>query len=547
MILLALLSPWLLLALTAWHPRAARLALPLAPLPLLLTGVLAGFMPAASLSLPEFLIGGQFSLYENSQPLLILAGLGWSLAGLYAASQPETTPRFVLFWLLTLGGQSCALLAADIASFYLGYVVMTLSAWGLVVHKGSSEAWRAGRVYLVLAFIGEAMILAGLLGLAGRFGNTELGLLPDLLAGGSNTVGSWLLFAGFAVKLGIVPLHMWLPLAHPVAPVAASAVLSGVIVKAGLLGWLQFLPPEAFGSAVPATLLLLLGLATALYGALVGLGQRQLKTVLAYSTVSQMGLLLMAFAAVLAGGASASALLGLLVLHHGLNKIALFLAAGGAVGMSRWRAVLFALPALALAGAPLSSGAALKTAMKAALTEAGLAGWALPLTLTSVTTLLLMLHAFRLARQERQSTPGVHPAWWLAVASGMLVPLLWLGQTGGAPSIAPPALWDASWPLLTGALLWSVWRYLPGVLKRGRWQLPAGDIVVGLERLLAALQRTLRRAEPWLPAITARSPKLARPASGLRRSEALFAAVPLAGICLLLVMFTLWLLTIAAS
>jgi len=112
-----------------------------------------------------------------------------------------------------------------------------------------------------------------------------------------------------------VPLHVWLPVAHPVAPVPASAVLSGVLVKLGLLGMMRVLPE---GSLAPATLVFFLGLATSAYGALAGLGQTRLKTVLAYSTVSQMGLLFAGFAALQAAGGG-TAVLGLLALHHGLN------------------------------------------------------------------------------------------------------------------------------------------------------------------------------------------------------------------------------------
>src|SRR5690606_31512805 len=120
-------------------------------------------------------------------------------------------------------------------------------------------------------------------------------------AGDARLAGT-LLLTGFAVKIGVVPLHIWLPLAHPVAPVPASAILSGVLVKAGLLGALRTVPEEAFGSSGATTVLLALGLVTALYGVVAGLGQARLKTVLAYSTVSQMGLLFVALALALPPG-----------------------------------------------------------------------------------------------------------------------------------------------------------------------------------------------------------------------------------------------------
>lgn len=537
LVVLALLAPWLLLALLAWRPRLLRFALALAPLPLLLTTVL----PPAAVSADALLLGARFSTDGTTLALRLLAGLGWLLAGLYAAGRGPDGLRFGAFWLATLGGQSLALLAGDIASFYLGYVTMTLAAWGLVVQAGSHEAWRAGRIYLVLAFAGEALILGGLLTLGARYGNAPLEALPALLAGGGLGPVALLLLAGFAVKLGIVPLHLWLPLAHPVAPVPASAVLSGVIVKAGLLGWLRFLPAEAFGAALPVTALLLVALLTAFWGVAAGLCQVRLKTVLAYSTISQMGLVLAGFVATLATGGS-GALLGLVALHHGLNKIALFLAAGSAVGSSRFRALLFALPALTLAGLPLTSGALAKSALKDALYDSGLAWMALPLALGSTATLLLMLHAFRLARRERDPEVPLHPAWALAVLAGALVPWGWALAHGLAGLPGPTALWDGLWPLLLGVLLWLAWRQLPGAAARRRPRLPEGDLVLPLERLagrlVAAWQRGLPRPPRWNPDA----------ASFRTASDALHAAergllrLPVTGVALLLALAMLWLL-----
>jgi NADH:ubiquinone oxidoreductase subunit 4 (subunit M) len=246
-------------------------------------------------------------------------------------------------------------LAQSLAAFYLGYVAVSLAAYLMIVHARSDAAWRAGRIYLVLAFAGEAAIVSGVLVLAGYYGNVELALLatPEFAAG--LEASRALLLVGFAVKLGIVPLHVWLPLAHPIAPVPASAILSGVIVKAGLLGWLKLAPVQGIDAAAAAPWLIALGLVTAFAGALLGLTQAKLKTVLAYSTISQMGLVLVAYAALAfaTDAAVALAALGLLALHHGLTKAALFLACGCAPGASRARSLL-----LAAAGAVAGRGAA---------------------------------------------------------------------------------------------------------------------------------------------------------------------------------------------
>ncbi len=542
MIALALLLPWLLVALTGWHRRAASLGLVAAPLPL----ILVGLFPAGPLAVPDLLIGTRFGVDPQARALVLLAGLGWLIAALFAASRTETTPRFALFWQITFAGQTLALLAGDVASFYLGYVTMTLAAYGLVVQAGSAEAWRAGRIYLVMAFAGEALILSGLLLIGARFGNADLARLPALLAAEGAGAAAPLLLAGFAVKLGIVPLHMWLPLAHPVAPVPASAVLSGVIVKAGLLGWLRFLPAEAFGTTDvpadgPADGLIALGMLTAFLGVAAGLGQRRLKTVLAYSTISQMGLVLTAFAATLVTGGDA-AVLGVMVLNHGLNKIALFLAAGCAVGTSRPKAVLFALPAVALAGLPLTGGAEAKALLKATLAEGGVAAWSLPLALTSTATLLLMLHAFGLARQDRKEGVGAHPAWLVAVAAGLVVPLAWSVGTGRPLSLSPAALWEGVWPLLLAGVLWTGWRRLIGADRRRRLTVPEGDIVVMLERATRWLRGSLDAAGRALSITRRRPGAVDDRGAWIDRLEATLVQLPVAGTALLAILALVWLL-----
>lgn len=141
-----------------------------------------------------------------------------------------------------------------------------------------------------------------------------------------------------------------MPQAHPAAPVAASAILSGAIVKAGLAGFLLFLPPGAFGMA-----LVVPGLAGVFGAALCGLAQSNPKTMLAYSAISQMGLM-----PDLIGGGAAPLVVAFHAVHHGLARGGLFLSVG-AVRTSRrgWRVLLLGgatVAALSIAGLPLSGG-----------------------------------------------------------------------------------------------------------------------------------------------------------------------------------------------
>jgi multicomponent Na+:H+ antiporter subunit D len=242
--LVALVWPLLLAALTvlpALRGRAVRL-LPLAPAPALwLAATGTGEVTTA----PDLLLGVTLGLDDARRLLLGMAAALWLLAGLAAqpmAGRPHTAV-FAGFWCLTLTGNLGVFLALDVVTFYVAFAAVSLSAWFLVVHDRTEPALRAGRVYIVMAIAGEVFLLLGLLLGAAAAGGTDIAAVRLALGtSGAGPVAIALLVAGFGIKAGLVPLHVWLPLAHPAAPVPASAVLSGAIVKAGLFGLIVFLP-----------------------------------------------------------------------------------------------------------------------------------------------------------------------------------------------------------------------------------------------------------------------------------------------------------------
>ena len=536
--LLPVLAPLLAAALLAFDGRARALGIGLAPwMPLLLAVPLLFGAPA------EFsfvLLNIRLETDPVASPLIILCGAAWGLAGWFAADRIKRDR--VLFWsgwLVSLAGIALALLAQDLAGFYAGYATMSLASWLLIVQARTGEAWRAGRVYLVLAILGEMAAFTGMMAIAAQAGNLAL---SELAASVHLAPGwRWLILAGFAVKMGIVPLHVWLPLAHPVAPVPASAILSGVIVKAGLLGWLRLVPPGSEGADALGPVLLVLGLVTAFGGVLIGLAQQRVKVILAYSTISQMGLVLAAYSAMLMAPDQAAALLpwlGLMVLHHGLNKASLFLACGCAPGRSRLRGVLVALPALAIAAAPLTTGMLAKTGLKAAFHDADLAdGWTLVLSLTSTATAVLLWHFWRLVRTER-GYKTAHPAWIAMTAAGLFVPWAWALGHGLDPHLLS-ALWPASWPL---ALAASLILLKGGLVPRWRLRLPAGDLVVGLERAAematSGLARAAQAGGASLPNLYPVHVRLIRSMSWLERK---MTSLPVAGLLILAIGGLLWL------
>jgi len=292
----ALAAP--LAMLLACVSRRARDRMPsllaLAPAPALAAALLA---PAGTiLVLPEPPFRMTLALDAPGATLLGVAALLWIVAGAYASAHLRGDPnagRFAEWWLLTLAGSLGVFIAADLVSFYLTFSVVSLAAWGLIVHEGTLDGHRAGIIYVALAVLGEAFLLMAFVFMAAATPDGSL-LIRDAVA--ALSASPWrhaalaLLILGFGLKVGLVPLHVWMPLAYTAAPIPAAAVLSGAAVKAGVIGFIRFLPlgvtmPE-WGEALAAS-----GMFSAFYGVLVGITQENPKTVLAYSSVSQMGLL----------------------------------------------------------------------------------------------------------------------------------------------------------------------------------------------------------------------------------------------------------------
>lgn len=492
-----LLLPLLLAALTL-HPPSRRVGLALAPWAALPALLLALAAPAGlPLELPWLLLGSRFGLDETGRLFLFFSAALWLAAGHYARAYLAGDPRrhvFTAFFLVALAGNLGVCLALDAATFYLAFAVMTFAAYGLVVHTGGAEALRAGRVYLVMAVLGEGLLLAGLLLLAGAAGTHLLPEMTHLAALDPPMSAYVLLFLGFGVKAGVPLLHMWLPLAHPVAPTPASAVLSGVMIKAGLLGWLRFLPLGEMTLPGLGATMLGLGLGAAFFGVVVGLAQRDAKTVLAYSSISQMGFMTLAVGAGLLAPLAWLPLLsvvGFYALHHALAKGALFLGLGVAQrrGFTLGVRLGLALPALALAGAPFTSGALAKAGLSAALAALP-APWPMWLAgamgLAAAGTALLMLHFLDLARRQRGrgDSTGLLAPWFALLALLAVVTLAWVdAAVVNMTALSWPGLWSSIWPLLLAAAIfsgWRGWRHL---------NIPAGDVLPWLERLVARLHR----------------------------------------------------------
>jgi hydrogenase-4 component B len=473
---------------------------------------------AGTIDAPWLLLGTHLDVDHIGRPLLLVAALLYG-AALIAAWSSGTGRRAVLstFLLLSYAGNAGVFLAADAVTFYLCFAVMSLAGYGLVIHERTEGARRAGRIYVILTMISEMAVLWALL-LTVQAGGLMLADAPRAVAGSDQRnliIG--LLIVGFGVKAGTFPLHVWLPLAHPAAPPPASAVLSGTMIKAGLVGWLRFLPLgevtlSAWGSALIAVSLV--GVFLALPP---GVLQKDPKVSLAYSSISQMG-----FLGVLVGTALADqqlaepCILAAVVysVHHGMAKGGLFL--GITVwrthgdGWIRWWVLAgLALLALAVAGAPFGSGAVAKYASKEAIGSStflwfSLAG-VLPLVGT-VSTILLARAGWLLINGPRDRAWGVDGAvlsWSVVIVGGTLFTWYVAGQW--TPVVAVPGfdtttLWNAAWPILLGLTLSAAAWKLSSRALLPRWlghpdgtTLPAGDLLIPEERAASRLVRGLER------------------------------------------------------
>jgi len=285
-------------------------------------------------------IGAHFRVDALSAFFLAVAGLGGVGASLYAIGygEHEQAPGRVLpFYPAFLAGMNLVVLADDAFTFLFAWEFMSLSSWMLVIaHHWDPENRRAGYIYIVMAGFGTlALLLAfGLLaGPAGSYAFADMRATTSPMSG----VVLLLVILGAGSKAGLVPLHVWLPLAHPAAPSHVSALMSGVMTKVAVYGFIRIIfdlngPPAWWWSIL---VIALAGL-TCVLGVLSALMQHDLKRLLAYHTVENIGIIFIGLGLALAFSAhdlpapAALALTAALfhVFNHSVFKSLLFFGAG---------------------------------------------------------------------------------------------------------------------------------------------------------------------------------------------------------------------------
>lgn len=302
--------------------------------------------------------------------------------------------KFHGFVLASLGCMMGVALSANLVTLLLFYELFSLLAWPLIVHERTPEAFRAGVKYLVYILSGGAMVFAGVAlvyWLADSVQFVPGGLLSrpnmDGLPRGGLIAACCLLLAGFGVKAALMPLHGWVPDAHPAAPAPFSALLSGVMVAVGVFAILRVLL-EIFGPALLVELGVLTWLAglaglAVVAGAVLAVAEDDLKRRLAYSTISQMAYVSLAVTLL-----DSTVLTGALIhiTHHAFFKGGLFFCAGSILAMTGlrkisrmrglgrrmpWTAGTLTLLALAMMGIPPLSGFVGKWTLGTGMVQAG--------------------------------------------------------------------------------------------------------------------------------------------------------------------------------
>ncbi|MDW7728757.1 MAG: proton-conducting transporter membrane subunit [Bacillota bacterium] len=342
------------------------------------------------------LLGSVFALFT---------AIIWFIA--VAASLPymahdKRQNRYFTFLILSLGGCIGVFLCGDFLSLFLFFELMTLAAYALVVHTQTGDALKAGANYLYLGVVGGLALLSGIILLKNNIGTVSIEPLLQsvVLTGSTAALIAVLMIAGFGVKAGMIPLHIWLPQAHPVAPAPASALLSGIMIKTGAYGIIRvvtmlYTPGQDYAESALwhytanfGHVIIWMGIMTMLLAALMAVLQNNAKRLLAYSSISQMGYILMGIGA--AGYLGYDGAMGFggftyHIINHAFFKSGLFILFGivytrlhevnmGNLG-GLWRKfpltfVAFLVCAFGITGIPGFNGYVSKTLLHHAIVEA---------------------------------------------------------------------------------------------------------------------------------------------------------------------------------
>lgn len=439
--------------------------------------VLTGFF-AAALAVETVLVfmalkaGGAVTLWQLTDAISIafqvdtvsrlfaaLTSVMWLLVGIYSIAYMEhehEEARFFGFYLIVVGVLIGLDFSGNLITLYVFYEMMTLTSLPLVLHERTKEAVMAGLKYLFYSVAGAFLALFGIFFLASVCDG--LTFTPGGILGSGELAGKEGVFLaavccmliGFGTKAGMFPLHGWLPTAHPVAPAPASAVLSGVITKSGVLAIIRvvyyIIGPDAIRGTWVQTVWIVLSLLTVFMGSMLAYKEQVFKKRLAYSTVSQVSYMLFGLSLL-----EPTAFVGALshIVFHSLIKNGLFLVAGAIIVTTGWTKVeqmrglgkvmpvtlgCYTVVSLALVGIPPASGFVSKWYLATGALASGTGVWTfigpvvllVSALLTAGYLLPVMIHGFFPGQDfdgqeiKERGLEGKEPSWLMLVPIGIL-------------------------------------------------------------------------------------------------------------------------------
>lgn len=388
--------------------------------------------------------------------LSLLAAFIWTLVTVYSIDymkKENYTGRYYPSLTLTLCGAMGIFMAGDLFSLFIFYEIMSLVSYLLIIHSETKEALKAGYKYLIVTIAGGLLLFLGIII------TFELSQTISLSYSGIINTSSTMAFIayiafvlGFGMKAGMFPLHVWLPDAHPVAPSPASALLSGIMIKTGAYGLIRvFFHVFDFRMIQEVGwhwILAVLAVVTIFLGSAVAITQQDIKKRLAYSSIGQMGYILLGLAIM-----TETAMIGDIfhIFSHAFMKSTLFLAAGAMIMKTGKRNVSdfkgvgqlmpltmisFTIAALAMIGIPPLNGFISKWALSLGALEAGQPIYVLILLMSSLMNAAYYLPIINNAyfgKAEPQASSGKTPE----IPAKMIVPVTILGFSCLVLSLLP--------------------------------------------------------------------------------------------------------------
>jgi multicomponent Na+:H+ antiporter subunit D len=370
---------------------------------------------------------------------LLIAMLTITIVEFFAIGQRRlpvgADPMIVSPVLLVLtGGVALSILTGDLFTLFVAFELMLGASYVLLTHQGKRGQVRSGMTYVVMNLFASTLFLFGIAYVYAATGTVNMALLaeriPELGDGVRVGIGMWFLVV-FGTKSAMFPLFSWLPDSYPTAPIAITAVFAGLLTKIGVYAMIRFqtlMDMERLGPVI-----LVLAALTMVVGVAGALAQDDVKRILSFHIISQIGYMLMGLGLFSVAGVAGAVLF---LVHHLPVKTVLFLVGGliecdrGTSALDRvngllvrrpWVAVLFAIPAMSLAGLPPLSG----FVVKLALVDAGVAKVAIPMVVVA-----LFVSALTLLSMTK----------------------IWIGVFWGAPDeLQVPAVPSRSWSVMTGA------------------------------------------------------------------------------------------------